>query len=184
MKTLTMWGFSTENFNRDPREVAGLMKLFEAKLGEVIARNDAGKYGIRVKFFGDLDRMPSKVRDYLNKAEERTAKNTRYELNILLSYGGRPELVSAFNKIIEEARKGSLHSLDERAFRKFLWTSEIGDPDLVIRTSGEKRLSGAMPWQTVYSELFFCKKLWPDFSKADFRKALAEYAHRKRRYGK
>ena len=116
----------------------------------------------------------------IRKAEEVTRGKRKYHLNLLLSYGGREELVDAVNDIIKKGIK----QVDEKTISENLYSKDIPDPDLVIRTSGEQRLSGLMPWQSCYSELYFCKKLWPDFSEKDFDAALKEYAKRKRRYGK
>ena len=116
----------------------------------------------------------------IRKAESATAKSDRYQLNLLLSYGGREEIVDAVNGIIASGAK----EIDEDAISSHLYTRGLPDPDLVIRTSGEQRLSGLMPWQTCYSEFYFCKKLWPDFSKKDFQSALNEFGARRRRYGR
>lgn len=184
MRELSLWGFSTENFDRDPAEVIGLMKLFETKLSELLSSEELKKHEVRVRFFGDLERIPPPVRAYLKKVEDATKSNGEYNLNILLSYGGRPELISACNKILDAAKRGEVKKIDESNFQTFLWTSELSEPDLVVRTSGEQRTSGVLPWQAAYAELYFCEKLWPDFSKEDFEKILKEFDRRERRFGK
>ncbi len=181
VRMLTMWGFSTDNFKRDRDEVSGLFELFKENLRKAIDSDDRNKDELRVRFFGRLHLFPKEIQEMIRKAEEMTSSGGRkYQLNLLLSYGGREEMVDAVNRMLSEG----LREIDEDAFSAHLYTRGLPDPDLVIRTSGEQRLSGLMPWQTCYSEFFFCKKLWPDFSRRDFTAALREYARRKRRYGK
>jgi len=181
IKELTAWGFSTENFDRSPGEVQGLMKLFERKLMESEGKNEVHRYKIRLRVLGDLGKFPEGVRKRIRELEERTANYDRYHLNLLLGYGGRPELIDAVNRAIA----GGMRRVDGKAFRKLLWSASLeSDPDLVIRTSGETRTSGFLPWQSAYSEYYFSGKLWPDFKRADFVRALKDYARRKRRFGK
>lgn len=176
IKTLTMWGFSTENFMRDKNEVRQLFLLFDKKLTEGL-KKDYKKYKARVRFLGNLEAFPQQLQEKMRKAEAETAKNSKYTLNLLLGYGGRQEILNAVNRAIEVGKK-----LDMEGFEKLLYLQD--EPDLVIRTSGEIRTSGFLPWQTAYSEYYFCKKLWPDFSEKDFRQALKEYSRRKRKYGR
>jgi undecaprenyl diphosphate synthase len=181
VRMLTMWGFSTDNFKRDRDEVGGLFELFKDNLRKAIDSDDRNKDELRVRFFGRLSLFPLEIQEMIRKAESISARGERkYQLNLLLSYGGREEIVDAVNSMLAEGLK----SADEDAISAHLYTKGLPDPDLVIRTSGEQRLSGLMPWQACYSELYFCRKLWPDFSKKDFDAALKEYAKRKRRYGK
>ncbi|MDO8340101.1 MAG: polyprenyl diphosphate synthase [Candidatus Burarchaeum sp.] len=181
VKELTAWGFSTENFDRPPSEVHGLMKLFEKKLLEAEKRNEVHKYKIRVRVLGDLDRFPSQLRNKIRELEGRTENYNNYHFNILLSYGGRKELVAAVN----QALASGVRRVDENSFRKLLWTAPLSsDPDIIIRTAGESRMSGFLPWQGAYSEYYVSQKLWPEFGRADFVKALREYSKRKRRFGK
>jgi undecaprenyl diphosphate synthase len=178
---LTMWGFSTDNFKRDENEVKGLFELFKENLKKAIDSDDRNKKELRVRFFGRIHLFPKEIQDMIRQAEKMTSGGERkYQLNLLLSYGGREELVDAVNEMLSEG----LRRADEKAISEHLYTRGLPDPDLIIRTSGEQRLSGLMPWQSCYSEFYFCKKLWPDFSKRDFGAALKEYARRKRRYGK
>ncbi|MEM4348451.1 MAG: polyprenyl diphosphate synthase [Candidatus Anstonellaceae archaeon] len=176
IRTLTMWGFSTENFRREKEEVRQLFLLFDKKLTEGL-KKDYKKYKARVRFLGNLQAFPLQLQEKMKKAEAETAKNTKYTLNLLIGYGGRQEILNAVNLAIEEGKK-----LDMKGFERLLYLQD--EPDLVIRTSGEIRTSGFLPWQTAYSEYYFCKKLWPDFSEADFKRALEEYSRRKRKYGR
>ncbi len=177
---LTMWGFSTDNLKRDKHEVAVLFDLFRKNLKEAIDSDDRNKRELCVRFFGRINVFPRIIQEMMKKAEEITAGGERkYQLNLMLGYGGREELVDAVNKMVRDGRQ-----VDEKTIGETLYTKNLPDPDLIIRTSGEQRLSGFMPWQACYSELYFSKKLWPDFSKRDFVASLHDYARRKRRFGK
>ncbi|MGV8176554.1 MAG: polyprenyl diphosphate synthase [Candidatus Bilamarchaeaceae archaeon] len=180
--TLTMWGFSTDNFKRDSAEVEKLFGLFYSKLQGMFKDSEGKKEeDIRIRFLGRTHLFPERIRKMFAEAEKRSAGKTKYSLNLLLAYGGREELVDAVNELLASGVK----KVDERELSRHLYTrGEIPDPDLVIRTSGEQRLSGLMPWQTTYSELYFSKKLWPDFNQDDFREALEWYGQRKRKFGK
>ncbi|HID73160.1 TPA: di-trans,poly-cis-decaprenylcistransferase [Candidatus Micrarchaeota archaeon] len=179
VEMLTMWGFSSENFRRDEKEIGELFELFKINLLKVLRSSD--KDDVRIRFFGRLSLLPKEVQVMIKQVESLSGRNNpKHQLNLLLSYGGRNEIVDAVNSIIAEGAK----EVDEKSISEHLYTKELPDPDLVIRTSGEQRLSGLMPWQTCYSEFYFTKKLWPDFNKEDLREALEEYARRKRRYGK
>jgi tritrans,polycis-undecaprenyl-diphosphate synthase [geranylgeranyl-diphosphate specific] len=183
IRMVTFWGFSMENFDRDKDEVQLLMKLFEQKIEEV-NREEVHKYKIRVRVFGRRELLPAKVREKIEKFEKETEGYSDYYANILLAYGGKQEIIDACNFLLEDCRKGKLTSVTEENFPKYLSTGELPDPDLIIRTSGEQRLSGFMPWKTTYSELYFCPKLWPDFSEQDLKDALDDYQRRKRRFGR
>jgi len=183
VRILTMWGFSTDNFKRDPDEIKGLFELFRDNLRKGIEEANKGakeKDDVRVRFFGRIHLLPPEIQEMIRRAESMSAKDGKYQLNLLLSYGGREEIVDAVNGLMASGAR----SVDEKAISDHMYTHGLPDPDLVIRTSGEQRLSGLMPWQTCYSEFFFCRKLWPDFSEKDFEAALKEYARRMRRYGK
>lgn len=178
---LTMWGFSTDNFKRDKNEVNDLFGLFKENLQKAIDSDDRNKDELRVRFFGRINLFPQEIQYMIRKAEEMTSGEKRkYQLNLLLSYGGREEIIDAVNGLLAKGVK----KVDEQTISDNMYTRGLQDPDLVIRTSGEQRLSGLMPWQTCYSEFYFCKKLWPDFSKTDFKAAIDEYSRRKRRFGK
>ncbi len=180
IRMLTMWGFSIENFQRESDEIRGLFGLFRENLKEAIESDEKNKYDLRVRFFGRLHLFPKDIYSMIKKAEELSAKNKEYQLNLLLSYGGRAEIVDAVNAIIKKGYK----EIDEETLSRHMYTAGLPDPDLIIRTSGEQRLSGLLPWQSVYSELYFCKRLWPDFGRKDFENALRQYAKRQRRFGK
>ena len=177
VRTLTMWGFSTENFLRDRSEVSGLIELFKKKLSEGL-QNDYRKYKVRVRFLGRISSFPRDVQEKMKQVERQTAHFSDYNLNLLLAYGGRQEIIDAINSAIASGKK----KLDEKSFSSFLYLPD--SPDLIIRTSGEVRTSGFLPWQSAYSEFYFSKKLWPDFHEKDFKSALVDYAKRKRKYGK
>lgn len=183
VRMLTMWGFSTDNFKRDSDEINGLFRLFKENLRKGIDKANSGakeKDEVRVRFFGRIHLLPDEIQQMIRTGERMSAKDGRYQLNLLLSYGGREEMVDAVNEIIRSGKK----SIDESDISGHVYTRGLPDPDLIIRTSGEQRLSGFMPWQSCYSEFYFCRKLWPDFSRKDFNSAIAEFARRKRRYGK
>jgi undecaprenyl diphosphate synthase len=187
IRMLSMWGFSMENFSRNRGEIESLFGLFKGRLAEILRRsNTHSKYRdkVRVRFIGRRELFPKKLQDGMAQLERLTQKNKPYSLNLFLGYGGRQEIIDAAKKFAQEFASGRASALDEKKFSGYLYTSGIPDPDLIIRTSNEHRTSGLMPFQAAYSELIFCKKLWPDFSESDFQEALEEYARRKRRFGK
>lgn len=184
VKVLTLWGFSTENIGRDKKEIKSLFSLFGVKLDEALKSDEYHKKKVRVRFLGKRDMFPKGIRQRIEKLEHATKNYNSFSLNIMLGYGGREEIVNAVSSIVEDARKGKIRSVNERLIPNYLYTGSLPDPDLVIRTSGEQRLSGFLPWQSAYSELYFSKKLWPDFSRADFKKAVDAYSRRERRFGK
>ncbi len=190
IKYVTMWGFSTENQNRSKEEVKGLIKLFETKLTEIIndakakRKDESNHPKVRIRFYGDIDKLSYTLKKYIEKIENQTKNNDEFFVNFLLNYGGRQELVKCVAKAAEDYKKGKLKNIDENAIRKYFTTGDLPDADIVIRTSGEYRLSGLMPLQSGYSELFFVKKYWPDFSKEDFVNILKEYSRRERRFGR
>lgn len=179
VKVLTLWGFSTENWRRPPGEVGYLMRIyaqfFRNHLGELL------KEGVRFNWLGRRDRVPQVLRKVLEKVERETGKNTKYILNICIDYGGRDELIRAFKKIL--AKGISVSKIDESMVSANLDTVGIPDPDLLIRTSGENRISGIMPWQTAYTELYFTKLFFPDFSLSELKRAINDYSRRQRRFG-
>ncbi|MFP3949692.1 MAG: polyprenyl diphosphate synthase [Candidatus Micrarchaeia archaeon] len=181
IKMITMWGFSTENFRRDSEEIHGLFGLFEKDLLAAVTRRDELlRKDVKVRFLGRTGLFPEKIQKMFNEVEEMTRDKGGYSLNLLLAYGGRAEIVDAVNSALEEG----IEKVDEELLSRHMYTAGLPDPDLVIRTSGEKRLSGLLPWQTVYSEIHFSEKLWPDFSKQDFLEILASYSKTRRRFGK
>jgi undecaprenyl diphosphate synthase len=180
VRMLTMWGFSTDNFQRDEKEVGTLFQLFQQNLRKAIESADENKKELRIRFFGRIHLFPPVIQEMIKQAEQMTADNSKYQLNLLLAYGGREEIIDAVNAIV----KTGIGKVDEKTFSDYLYTKGVPDPDLIIRTSGEQRLSGLLPWQSAYSEFYFSGKLWPDFSREDFDAALDEYARRMRRFGK
>lgn len=175
VKHLAIYAFSKENWNRDEKEVAYLMGLFHEAIQKEI--KEFGKEGVRVRFVGERERFSEKLQQGMNDIEKQTRENTVITLWVCLSYGGRAEIVAAAKAAAEKGE------ITESSLAKHLWTAEMPDPDIIIRTSGERRLSGFLTWQSVYSELFFIDTKWPDFSKADFDSILAEFSERERRNG-
>jgi len=177
--SLAVYAFSTENWGRPTDEVEALMEIF----GETIERElpDLAKQGVRTRFMGRRDRAPAWLREQMETLEAETAANDRLSLWIAFDYGGRAELVEAVRRLLEAGLDPD--ELDEEALAAQLYAPELPDPDLLIRTSGELRLSNFMLWQLAYAELVFTDTLWPDFGDADLRQALADYASRRRRFG-
>ncbi len=179
VREVTLYGFSTENWNRAPEEVAYLMELFYVTFGgddleEIVAQD------VRVRFIGERTRIPERLQKKMREVEERTKDATKGALIVALSYGGRAEIVAGVNKLLAS----NAQSVDEASFRDALWSAGTLDPDLIIRTGGDKRLSNFLPWQSVYSELFFVDTCWPAFGKEEFDSILTEYATRERRHGR
>ena len=180
---LTLYAFSSENWRRSAGEVTDLTGLLRHFLRNEIA--ELHDHGVRLRIIGDRSRFEADIQAELVAAERRTAGNSRLNLVVALSYGGRAEIVAAARAAAEAARAGQLDpaTLDEAAFADLLSTHGIPDPDLVIRTSGEQRLSNFLLWQCAYAELVFQDVLWPDFGAAHFNEALAEFNRRERRFG-
>jgi undecaprenyl diphosphate synthase len=180
---LTLFGFSSENWKRPAGEVDDLMGLLRHYVRAEIAELHAK--GVRLRVIGERARLPGDIVTLIDNAETLTAANPGLRLTIALSYGGRAEIARAARDIAAAVRSGRLapEQVDETLFARHLLTADIPDPDLVIRTSGEQRISNFLLWQTAYSELVFIDTLWPDFGKADFEKALRDYHGRERRYG-
>lgn len=176
VKHFALYAFSTENWNRESAEVSYLMDLFYESMKKQM--RELGKEGVRIRFAGQRERFSKDLQQAMDDTEKETAQNTAITLWVCLSYGGRAEIVAAANA----AAAGG--EITENSLAEHLWTAGMPDPDIIIRTSGEKRLSGFLPWQAVYSELFFTDTFWPDFSKKEFDAILAEYAQRERRRGK
>jgi len=179
VESLVVYAFSTENWTRSAEEVEALMEIF----GETIDRElaDLAKEGVRTRFVGRRDRAPDWLRAKLAELEAATANKTRLSLWIAFDYGGRAELVEAARRIAESGVDPD--EIDESLFAHHLYAPEMPDPDLVIRTSGELRLSNFLLWQSAYAEFVFVDTLWPDFGPNEFRAAIEEYASRRRRFG-
>jgi undecaprenyl diphosphate synthase len=179
VENLVVYAFSTENWSRPQHEVDALMEIF----GETIERElpDLAEQGVRVRFIGRRDRAPDALRARMEAMEDRTELNARLGLWIAFDYGGRAELVEATRRIADSGMDP--REIDENVLAANLYAPELPDPDLLIRTSGELRVSNFMLWQLAYAELVFVDRLWPDFGARDLRGALAEYARRRRRFG-
>ena len=180
---LTLFGFSSENWRRPEREVRDLMHLLRFYLRSEIANMHAES--IRVRIIGQRHRLPQSLLTLVDHAESITLNNQRLNLTVALSYGGRDEIVTATRALIEKVKAGQLDpdALDEEQFAQHLFTADIPDPDLIIRTSGEKRISNFMLWQCAYSEMIFIDTHWPDFTRAHLEEAVREFRGRQRRFG-
>jgi len=187
VKTITFYAFSTENFSRSPEEVEELMSLFEGKLQEILEDEDIRKYKVRVKAIGRINQLPENLQEMITKVEESTKNYDQHFLNLVIAYGGRAEIVDAAKDIAQHIVDGTLSpdEIDEAVFEKHLYTSYLPkqEPDLVIRTSGEERLSGFLLYQSAYSELFFLDVYWPEFRLIDILRAIRTFQKRKRRFG-
>lgn len=176
---LTLWGFSTENWERSKGEVGYLMNIYAIFFKKHM--KDLVKEGVRFHWLGRRDRVPARLKEVLEKVEEATAKNSQYVLNICIDYGGHDEIVRAVKKLVKKGIKPA--AISEEMITANLETAGMPDPDLLIRTSGEMRTSGIMPWQTTYTELFFSKLLFPDFSMLELKRAISDFGRRQRRFG-
>ncbi len=184
IKYLTLYAFSTENWNRPDEEVSALMDLMVDSINNE-TQNFVEKQ-ISLKVIGDLDRLSVSVRNRLCETMKKTSSGTRMTLVMAVSYSARWEIIEACRHIALAVKEGGLREEDinEKTISAYLATSDIPDPELMIRTSGEKRISNFLLWQLAYTELYFTEKLWPDFGKQDFYKAVADFQKRERRYGK
>ncbi len=180
VKHLVVYAFSTENWNRSKDEIANLMKLLS--LVVKTEQESLKKDGIKIKFIGELAKFSSEIQKNIAKIEEVTKNEKNINLYMAISYGGRAEILSAVKKV--SSGKKDLSELSEEDLARAMWTAEMPDPDLIIRTGGEYRLSNFLPWQSVYSELYFTKTLWPDFTKKEFAVIIKNYAKRERRKGR
>jgi undecaprenyl diphosphate synthase len=179
VETLVVYAFSTENWSRPETEVESLMEIF----GETIERElpDLARQGVRTRFMGRRDRAPEELRAQIERLEAETAQNDRLNLWVAFDYGGRADIVEAARRLVEAGASGD--EIDEDTLRANLYAPELPDPDLLIRTSGELRISNFLLWQLAYSELVFIDTLWPDFGREELEHALAAYARRRRRFG-
>ena len=186
IKIVTLYGFSTENHKRADDEVDYLMDLILRKLKQYQVDPVIKKERVKIKVIGQRDNLSDEMIEEIHKTEELTKDHDRFQLNIAVSYGGRAEIVDAVKKIAEKVRAHKLEpaSINEDIFERYLYTEGIPDPDLIIRTSGEERLSGFLLWQSAYSELYFTEVYWPAFRMIDFWRAIRVYQQRERRFGK
>ncbi len=184
IKYLTLYTFSSENWNRPAIEIAALMKLLEIYLSSEL--KNFIEQGVRLRTIGDLSSMPEKLQKLIAKSEESTKHLKEMELILALSYGGRQEIVNTVQKIAGQVKAGdvAISEINEDLFSKELYTKDWPDPELLIRTSNEQRLSNFLLWQLSYAEFIFVPELWPDFTPDVFRRCIVEYNRRQRRFGK
>ncbi|TRO47147.1 di-trans,poly-cis-decaprenylcistransferase [Candidatus Bathyarchaeota archaeon] len=186
--TVTFYAFSTENFSRSEEEVGELMKLYEENLREILNSDIIHKYRVKIAAIGRMNLLPETIQRLISEVEESTKDYSDYYLNVALAYGGRAEIVDATREIAVKVRNGELEPemIDEATIEEHLYTSHLPqqEPDIVMRTSGESRISNFLIWQSAYSELFFVDIYWPDFREIDLERAIRAYQDRKRRYGK
>lgn len=184
LQYLTVYAFSTENWKRDAAEVTLLMKLLDKFTSDLLVSDE--KREIRIKVYGDISALDKKLQEKILKLEEKTKNNTKMVFGICLNYGGRDEIIKAIKEINVDISLGKINNKDitPELISKYLYTRDIPDPDLIIRTSNEYRLSNFLTWQSTYSELYFPKDvMWPDFDEYQFDKAIEEYIKRNRRFG-
>ncbi len=189
IKIMTFYALSLENLTSRPQEELGfLFALAKRELKDIL--NDKGNFvhenNVRMRFFGRIDLLPGSVQELIKKVHRSTKDYKNYHMNVAMAYGGRQEIVDACRKICSKIAKGTMKpgDIDEAAMRQHFWTNGHPDPDLIIRTGNEKRMSNFLTFQSAYSELMFVNKFWPDFKREDFKKAIREYAIRERRFGK
>ena len=185
IEIITAYAFSTENFNRPPEEVEGLMKLFVINFKRLVEHEKLHRNEVRVKVVGRTELLPDEVKEAIKDAEEATKHYNKRFFNLAIGYDGRLEIIDTIKKIIKDVEDGKITAddVDEDLVSKNLYTEGIDDPNLIIRTSGEERLSGFLLWQSSYSELYFCETLWPELRKVDFLRAIRSYQARERRFG-
>ena len=186
VKYITFYAFSTENWRRPPEEVSALMDLFRAYLREAEERQDENREkGMRIHFLGHREGVPEDILDLFDTTEEESKDADRIDVNIAINYGGRLEIVDAVRKIAEKVKNGEIEPEDitEEDISNNIYTAGQADPDLIIRPSGEYRLSNFLIWQSAYSEFWFSDILWPDFTEADLDRAIDDFNNRNRRFG-
>lgn len=183
IKYLTVFAFSTENWDRPKKEVDALMKLLRNYMKNCV--KTAHKNHMRVRILGDKTKLDEDIQRSIEHLEQETRENDGLNFQIAINYGSRDEMLRGMKRMIRDVREGRLKEtdLDEACFASYLDTHDIPDPDLLIRTSGEQRISNYLLWQIAYSELYFCQVPWPDFSKKELEKAIEDYNRRERRYG-
>lgn len=183
VKILTVYAFSTENWSRPTEEVNFLMNLFEKVLDREI--EELNKESIRINFIGNLSPFPENLRKKINHSEEITKHNSEFIFNVCTNYGGRQELVKVAQELAKKSVLGEINpdNINEKVFESELLTKGFNDPDLLIRTSGERRISNFLLWQLAYSEIYITEKLWPEFNENEFLKAIIDYQSRNRRFG-
>lgn len=184
IKSITVWALSTENLNRPKNELNILFNIYrKAAMDKSIIRR-LHETKTRFVIVGKKALLPKDLLAMLRKIEEETRKYRDHVIYMLLGYGGREDIIHAANEIAKDSKNGKVSKIDHETFRRYMLSKDVPDIDFIIRTSGEERLSGFMPWQSGYAELYFCKKYWPEFGKEDLKKALIEYSKRERRFGR
>lgn len=184
INTLTAYAFSTENWSRPTTEVSFLMALFERVLHKEL--EELQTEGVQIKFIGDLEAFPNSLQRLMHKAMAQTTNNQAVTFNVAINYGGRREIVKACRQLAQQVQQGELQpeEINEQLMEQSLYTASVENPDLLIRTSGEMRLSNFLLWQVAYAEIYFTDTLWPDFDRLQFHRALTSYQKRDRRFGK
>jgi len=185
VKMLTVYAFSTENVGRSKDEVDTLMRMFIENFRRLGDDDRVHKHKIRVRVLGQREVLPKDLQDAIKYAEDKTKDYDKYFFNLAVGYGGREEIVHGIRKLAEAVKAGKLKvdAIDEKTFAEFLYTKDMPDPDLILRTSGEERISNFLLWQLAYSELYFSDIYWPGFRKIDFLRAVRSYQQRRRRFG-
>lgn len=185
IRVLTVFALSTENLSRPPEEVDDLMDLFEKSFRDIAVDERVHRYRIRVRSIGDREILPRRVQAAIEVAERATKDYDAYRYNVAIAYGGRDEIVEAIRVLAREVRAGRLdpEAIDAKMVSEHLYTSDLPDPDLVLRTSGEERISNFLLWQSAYSELYFSDVMWPGLTRLDFLRAIRTFQTRQRRYG-
>ncbi len=178
---LTLYTFSTENWRRPKEEVEGLMTLLREQLRSQTP--ELKEKGVRVIVIGKREELPRDLQEQIKQSEEETSQNSELNLILAINYGSRAEIVNACKKLIEKVKRGESNEVNEDVFRSLLYTKDIPDPDLLIRTAGEKRVSNFLLWQIAYTEFYITDTLWPDFTKDDLLLAIEDYKKRKRKFG-
>ena len=178
---LTVYAFSTENWKRPPEKVRTIMAIFEKYMMEALSIMERDRF--KMRFFGDISALSPRLQELMAAAEEKSTHYEGCQMNMCINYGGRDEIIRAVRRYAQEFKDGTAPELTEETFGNYLYSAGIPDPDLIIRTSGEERLSNFLPWQGAYSELYFTDVLWPDFTERDMDAALAEFQRRDRRFG-
>lgn len=183
INTLTVFAFSTENWKRSKEEVDYLMDLLTKTIIDFDKKFK--NRNVRIKLIGDINGLPEKLQKGIIEIEEKTKDKNGLTINIAINYGGRAEIINATKEIAKQVKEGNIdiNDIDEQLMNKYIYTSHSPEPDLLIRSGGEKRLSGFLIWQSAYTEYYFIDTLWPDFNKEELIKAINEYSNRKRNYG-
>lgn len=188
IRIITIWVLSPDNVNRDKEEVEALFGVIRDKMNELSQNEIIRSYKFRIRVFGKLNKLPDDVKEAIRRSEESTKDHNQYILNLAIGYGGREEIVDAVKMAIAAKQAKSVEELAQglsaEDITKHLYTSGIPDPDLIIRTSGEVRMSGFLLWQSAYSEFYFCDALWPAFRRIDFLRAIRSFQQRTRRFGR